>query len=357
MKMLGRWNDEKSDDNMMSIETITWIMTGKKYVSPLKLLKTHGVELKGLDKEKVENERKNIENALNNKHKPTAKTIKTFKWVVEILITEMFEKFGYQEIAEKQIQKIRDNSQRKITTFLDGLNKIESGYDDFFQFPDLKNLFVYHEIKQGFKILRECLNIYSETESENAILDYLYNNEIFNQLNLKDSETFTFDDSYGLGGFNLNVTLYLIACIESEYNDKSLFSIVIKKMLSDIENGDFPKNAPFKYYTDLWNKNTGLSFNKIAEILNMDDRSFYRYKAGKVVYPANLKMDLIYDVIVFIKGLFSNTLLLIKKEEYPENHESIKNTFYKYDEYYEIAKLRFSEYKNGVEVISSTPST
>jgi hypothetical protein len=342
---------------MMSIETITWIMTGKKYVSPLKSLKTHGIELTGLNKEKVENERKNIENILNNKYKPTAKTIKNFKWVVEILIAEMSKKFGYQEIAEKQIQKIRDNSQRKITTFLDGLNKIESDYDDVFQFPHLKNLFVYREIKQGFKILRECLNIYSETESENAVLDYLYNNEIFNQLNLKDSETFTFDDSDGIGGFNLNVTLYLIACIESEDNGKSLLSIVIKTMLLDIENGNFSENVPFKYYTDLCKKDSGLSFNKMAEILNVDDRTFDRYRAGKVAYPASLKKDLIYDVIVFIKGLFLNTIFLIEKEKYPESYESIKNIFYKYDEYYEIAKLRFSEYKNGVEVISSTPST
>jgi hypothetical protein len=336
-------------------------MTGKKYVSPLKLLKTHGIELTGLDKEKVENERKNIENSLNNKHKPTAKTIKTFKWVVEILITEMSEKFGYQEIAEKQIQKIRDNPQRKITTFLDGLNKIESDYDDVFQFPDLKNLFVYHEIKQGFKILRECLNIYTETESENTVLDYLYNNEIFNRLNLKDSETFTFDDSYGMGGFNLNVTLYLIACIEIEYNDKSLFSIVIKTMLSDIENSNFLKITPFKYFVELCSKNTELTIEEMAEILDIEVRKFYRYK-DKTKNIKNMdniinKTGLIYPVIVFIKGLFLNTLSLIEKEKYPESYESIKNIFYKYDEYYEIAKLRFSEYKNGVEIISSTPST
>ncbi len=338
---------------MMSTETITWIMTGKKYVSPLKLFKLLEIELP----EQVANQRKNIENMLNNKHQPTAKTIKTFKWVVEILITEMSKKFGYRDIAEKQIQKIRDNPQRKITTFLDGLNKIESGYDDFFQFPDLKNLFVYHEIKQGFKILRECLTIYTGTESEKDVLDYLHSNEIFNILNLKDSKTFTFDDSYGMGGFNLNVTLYFIACIESEYSDKSLLSIIIKKMLSDIENGNFSKNVPFKYYTDLCKKYSGLSFNEMAEILDMDDRAFDRYRAGKVAYPYNLKTGLIYYIIVFIKGLFLNTLCLIEKEKYPECYESIKNIFCKYDEYCEIAKSRFIEYKNGVEFVFSTPST
>ncbi|MCX7068720.1 MAG: hypothetical protein NTW85_13660 [Methylococcales bacterium] len=344
---------------IISPETVIWLITRKKSVNPLKLLKIHGIELTGLDKEKVENERKNIENILNEKHKPTVKTIETFKNVVEILIRATSKKFGNEDIAEKQIQRIRDYSQPKNWTILDSLNKVESDYDDFFQYPNFKNSFIYSEIKQGVKIFRECWNIYLETESDNAAFDYLYNNDLFKALNLKDSITFDLS-CFKIGGFNLNFTLYLIACMESEYHDKSLFSPVIKTMLSDIENGSFSEKSPFKYFTDLSKEDTGLSFEDMSEKLCMDERTFYRYRAGKtavnIKYTANIinKSGLIYYIIVFIKGLLSNTVLIAQENQFKEN---IINIFREYDTYYEIAKSRFTEYKNGVEVIYSTPST
>jgi hypothetical protein len=326
---------------IISPEVILFLINDKKFddKSILNLARFHNIKV-------PEYLRKNLENSFSEKHVPSKTTIVN---IVNFL-KELTMNSDIINIEEFDFLEKIDLSTPKLN-----LDYLESSYESFFIPAELEGSFINHEIKEIFKVLSDVLVQKEDGEDNIAIEKKILQNKLLSQLDLQNDALVDLS-SIGLihGKFSLNTLLYICGCIDvnNGENDYSNFQWIFDTLLEDVAS---PKGleSSFKYYVMFLKyiylkQGKKISFEKIAEILYIEVKSFDRYKGihRKDHRKVNIKhINAIIDnggIAYFFISFWRNFLSKFASKGDPR--DSITHYVNNYQQFYKIAKMNFNIY-------------
>lgn len=321
---------------IISTEAITWFLLGKSLDDKtiLKLAKNNNMVVS-------DSLRKNISNLFQKKHNQS----KTTTLNIESFFKDFLNKTG----LENEANHIDITSDIHLSTKKQNLIYIESGYSNFFRNSNSEASFVSVEINRIFKTLFDYVVQEEAGTSEECVTKLILENELFSQLSL-ESDIYIDLGTHEVihGKFSLSILLYICACLDINEgeNKSSTFHLIFKKLLLDI----YKLKNPFHYFVLLFSdyhreKGKPLSFEKVSEIFDIEQKSFNRYMSGK--RKLHIKhMDSVVENggLLYFYILFWTTFFL----KLSKNNELLFIDFFNnYPSYFETAHLNFTKFKSS----------
>lgn len=257
---------------IISTEAIAWFLMGQAIDDKtlFKLAKQQDIHIE-------DSLRKNISNSFFRKHIQSKTTITSIK--------RFFKKLIGVSLFHENIEQIDLSSEIHLSSFVQNLEYIENGYSCFFEGAKLEDSFVAIEIN---KIFRTLFDIFAQVERglpiEN-LEEVLLKDALFSQLDLKNDIYIDLGNSEVIHKkFSLNLLLYLCGCLDVNDGESAdpIFQLIFKKLLPDISELKSPFYYFISFFRDSHSKNAKkLSFEKIAEMLGIEPKSFSRYIKGE----------------------------------------------------------------------------
>ncbi len=166
-----------------------------------------------------DSDRKNMENAFSRKHKSTPTTEINIKNIIKNIIKYLFNKCIKEDMAfedfTKEIDDCDFSSKIDLSTPELNLEYINSGYELFFKSAGLEKDFIAYEVNNISDAFLEIILFQKDGASNQELKKAWETNDVLS--------IFNFDTDLHIditackvvhGVFNLNVLLYLFACLE-----------------------------------------------------------------------------------------------------------------------------------------------
>ena len=332
---------------IISSEAIYWFLSGKKIDHRIlvKLAKYKGHNIS-------DSLRKNIANSLSGKHQQSETTKKSILDFLKVLtVGSNF----FDELTTNDISSPIDLGDAESN-----MAYIESGYNQFFQSTKLEGSFICKEVNEIFKVLRNTLPNSSERISDAAAEKMLLDSDLLSALELNNSLSLDISNvgiTHGI--FNLNLLLYLFACLElgDGKNTETVFPYLFEEIFSDTiysKNILRPAFCHYASFLKFLSKKNGeeLSDAKLAKKLDIELRDYYHYKAGDRVIPIK-KLNHILEragTIYFCTNFWTN--LIVKFATNEENTALLRSNFKRYPGYFKIAQSRHDIFVKQTESLN-----
>lgn len=291
---------------IIGMHTVYWLITGESSEKTLfKLIKMFGVNL-------PQSLQKNFLNATHQKHLPRKETLIEMQSFLEEFCFKVRPNLKSSALS-KELELINLQAKIELSTFTQNFDYLESGYRSVFEGmkrTSADNFFI-HEVERVFYALREVwtpleedfIQLNDEISDEQKAVkmsDLSSKFEVAFKRNTLLSSVVDIENdilneyiSIPLGNqilktkFSLNLLLYLCACVDVCIDDEeSIFQLIFDELCS-VDGG---VNAPFNHYICIMKKarkrkGKSNSDEFLAEMLELEQRTFARYKSGERRVP------------------------------------------------------------------------
>jgi hypothetical protein len=319
---------------IISTDFITWLLIEKPIDDKtiIKLAKLKNIEVS-------DSLRKNLSNSFHKKHVQSKGTNNNIKQFLKDLIPI--------DTFHKKIDQLDISSPVKISSALESLNYLESGYCSFFEAAKLEDSFISSEIRKIFRTFFDIIEKQEKGVSSERLEIILNKDDLFQHLDLNndiylDCQVKEFIHTQ----CSLNMLLYLCACLDLNegHNTYSIFQKVFEKLLPDIGQ----LKSSFYYFVifikDFQSKSGNkLSNEKMSEELDIELKSFNRYVNGsRKVHIKHIDSMIEYSGFIYFYIVFWRNLL----EKFSKDDDGLfAVSLGKYSKFHNLAQVNFEKFK------------